>query len=108
MNALSLPGGRVYITRGLYAELVRDDLLAAVLAHEMAHLTSGDHFKPPCGSLTEALRRELSADAGAASLLQAAGISPGALCTVVMITERAQPPGWAGIRVAAVGQLARR
>lgn len=40
INAFSAPGGFVFITRGLY-ELVgdSDDALAAVLAHEIAHIT---------------------------------------------------------------------
>lgn len=39
LNALSLPGGPVYITRAL-AEKVSEDELAAVLGHEIAHITA--------------------------------------------------------------------
>jgi beta-barrel assembly-enhancing protease len=39
INAFSAPGGFVFITRGLYAELEDDDALAAVLSHEIAHIT---------------------------------------------------------------------
>lgn len=40
VNGFSAPGGYVFITRGLY-EMVgnRDDALAAVLAHEISHIT---------------------------------------------------------------------
>lgn len=38
VNAFSSPGGRVFITRGLYDILTTDDALAAVLAHEIAHI----------------------------------------------------------------------
>jgi predicted Zn-dependent protease len=38
-NAFSLPGGFVYVTRGLLALVNREDELAGVLAHEMAHVT---------------------------------------------------------------------
>ena len=39
VNAFSAPGGYVFITRGLYDLAVGDDALAAVLAHEIAHVT---------------------------------------------------------------------
>ena len=38
VNAFSAPGGRVFITKGLYKLLENDDELAAVLAHEIAHI----------------------------------------------------------------------
>ena len=38
VNAFSAPGGRVFITRGLYDTLTTDDMLAAVLAHEITHI----------------------------------------------------------------------
>jgi predicted Zn-dependent protease len=37
-NAFALPGGWVYITRGLLALSNREDELAGILAHEMAHV----------------------------------------------------------------------
>jgi len=39
VNAFSAPGGYVFITRGLYDRLHSDDELAAVLGHEIAHIT---------------------------------------------------------------------
>jgi len=39
VNAFSAPGGYVFITRGLYDMLPTDDALAAVLAHEITHIT---------------------------------------------------------------------
>jgi predicted Zn-dependent protease len=41
-NAFALPGGYVYLTRGLFPYLSTHDELAAVLAHEMAHVVVGD------------------------------------------------------------------
>jgi predicted Zn-dependent protease len=38
-NAFALPGGWVYVTRGLLALTNREDELACVLSHEMAHVT---------------------------------------------------------------------
>jgi len=37
-NAFALPGGWIYVTRGLLALTNREDELAGVLAHEMAHV----------------------------------------------------------------------
>lgn len=40
VNGFSLPGGYVYVTRGLLAYLSRESELAAVLAHEVAHVVA--------------------------------------------------------------------
>lgn len=40
VNAFALPGGFVYVTRGLLAHLESTDELAAVLAHETGHVTA--------------------------------------------------------------------
>lgn len=40
VNAFALPGGFVYVTRGLLALANDDAELAAVIAHEMAHVTA--------------------------------------------------------------------
>jgi predicted Zn-dependent protease len=39
-NAFALPGGHVYVTRGLLAYLNDEDELACVLAHEIAHVAA--------------------------------------------------------------------
>lgn len=39
VNAYSAPGGYVFITKGLYDVLPNDEQLAAVLAHEISHIT---------------------------------------------------------------------
>ena len=38
INAFSAPGGRIFITRGLYELPLSDDELAGVLAHEIIHI----------------------------------------------------------------------
>jgi predicted Zn-dependent protease len=38
LNAFSAPGGRVFITRGLYQSLKTDDELAGALGHEIEHI----------------------------------------------------------------------
>ncbi len=40
VNAFAVPGGFVYVTRGILAELNSETELAAILGHEIAHVTS--------------------------------------------------------------------
>jgi len=50
VNAFATPGGYVYVTRGLLSILDNEDELAAVLAHQMAHVTLS-HFDKRLGAL---------------------------------------------------------
>ena len=102
INAVSLPGGYIYLTSGLYEQLASDDLLAAALAHELAHLAAGDHDKDPPRSLDGALAKEISADSYAADLVEQAGFDRTALITLVLLVKDAQPAGWAKARVRVV------
>lgn len=45
INAVSLPGGYVYIFKGMYDKLKNDDQLAAVVAHEIGHITAKHSMK---------------------------------------------------------------
>lgn len=45
INAISLPGGYIYIFQGLLDEIESDDELAAVVAHEVAHITAKHGIK---------------------------------------------------------------
>lgn len=45
VNAFSAPGGYVFITRALYELATTDDLLAGILAHEIAHITNRHALK---------------------------------------------------------------
>ncbi len=45
VNAFCAPGGKVFVTRGLYELLETEDELAAVLAHELAHVVRQHHWK---------------------------------------------------------------
>ena len=38
VNAFALPGGHVYVNRGLIAQADRENMLAGVVAHEMSHV----------------------------------------------------------------------
>ncbi len=42
-NAFALPAGQIFITRGMLDLQLSDDMLAALLGHEIAHVTS-EHF----------------------------------------------------------------
>lgn len=44
VNALSLPGGWVYVTEGMMKFVRTDDELAAVLAHELAHIAHRHYY----------------------------------------------------------------
>ncbi len=45
VNAFSLPGGYVYIFKGLLDILDNDDQLGFILAHEVSHIVSRHHMK---------------------------------------------------------------
>lgn len=45
VNAYAAPGGYVLVTRGLYELLADDSEVAAVLAHELAHVVQRDHYE---------------------------------------------------------------
>jgi predicted Zn-dependent protease len=40
INAMALPGGYIYVTRGMLANLNSDDQLATVIAHEIGHVAA--------------------------------------------------------------------
>jgi predicted Zn-dependent protease len=40
INAMALPGGYIYVTRGMLSHLNNEDQLASVLAHEIGHVTA--------------------------------------------------------------------
>jgi len=45
INAVSLPGGYVYVYRGLLEKITDDDQVAAVIAHEVGHITAKHSVK---------------------------------------------------------------
>lgn len=45
VNAVSLPGGYIYVNRGLIEKVDNDDQLAGVLAHEVAHIVARHSIK---------------------------------------------------------------
>lgn len=95
VNAFSLPGGYVYVTRGLLAYLNSEAELAAVLAHELGHVLARHGMA--AGADADALRqalamhradgygreRELEANRLGVALLAKAGYAPQALADVM-------------------------
>jgi predicted Zn-dependent protease len=89
--AHALPGGQISLTRGLLAQLGSEAELAAVLAHEIAHvarhhtLAAWSTAAPPLGEeradqeLARDRDQERQADALAVGYLEATGYAPGAL-----------------------------
>lgn len=75
MNAFALPGGYVYVTRGLLAQANSEAELASVLAHEIAHITarhSAERYSR--GVLTTLGAIAVAAAADSSQVAQAAGI----------------------------------
>lgn len=101
MNAFSVPEGGVYITAGLYNRLTTDDLLAAALAHEIAHVATGDGWHR-ARSQAEQLQKEIRADGRAAEYLSAAGFDPAVLLDLMELLRDEQYPGWADARIRAL------
>jgi predicted Zn-dependent protease len=54
VNAFSMPGGYVLITRGMFDRMRTESELAGVLSHEVAHVVRKDHL----GALQGSLRNE--------------------------------------------------
>ncbi len=65
VNAFAAPGGFVLITSGLLRQLASEDELAAVLAHEIAHVTRQHHYQAILRQRNaEAAMKGLQADLG--------------------------------------------
>ena len=64
LNAVSLPGGYIYLFKGVLDEVDNDDELASVIAHEVGHITSRHSIKRLQGSHGALLLQLLSIGAG--------------------------------------------
>ena len=78
INAFATIGGRISINRGLLAQLKSEDALAALLAHEIAHVKHR-HVATSLGRglALSVLLAMISSDAGAASAQSAIGNATG-------------------------------
>lgn len=104
VNAFSVPEGGVYVTSGLYRRLNSEDLLAAALAHEIAHVAAGDGWKT-ARSRTARLEKEIRADRRAIRYLRAAGFQATAMSELLELMNENQPPGWGAARKQALDDL---
>lgn len=75
INAFALPGGQVFITSGLLFELETEDMIAAVLSHEIVHVLarhSSQHIAK--NDLTNGLVGAVGVASGDASAAQTAAV----------------------------------
>ena len=55
INAFALPGGYIYVNRGLLAYLENEAELAGVLGHEIGHVTANHHGRQQGAAVTNAI-----------------------------------------------------
>ena len=79
VNAMALPGGFIYVTRGMLAEMNDEAQLASVLGHEMTHVNSRHGAK----LLTKALGAQVATLLGVGAAAAAGG---SAVAGVAMIS----------------------
>jgi MAF protein len=75
INAFSLPGGYVYVNRGLIEKVANDDELAGVLGHEIGHIVARHSIKKLQGSIAYSLLRVLVAQTQGAQAGDAADLA---------------------------------
>jgi len=71
-NAFALPGGKIYITAGLMKAMTNERQLAAVLAHETAHVAARHSVKQMQKQMGAQLLLEIASRAGGADTSTAA------------------------------------
>jgi predicted Zn-dependent protease len=80
INAFALPGGFIYINRGLMLYLNTEDQLAAVLGHEIGHVTARHSVRQQAASQTNSvLAGVLVVATGVSSLGETSSLLGGAL-----------------------------
>lgn len=81
VNAMALPGGFIYITRGIIARMNDEAQLAGILGHEITHVNSRHAAK----LMTKALGTQIATIIGIGAA--AAAGSPGAATGIAMISN---------------------
>ncbi len=97
-NAFVLASGHLYVTAGLVDLICSEDELAAVIAHELAHLEDARGFFAANLSMDERRQIEAEADQRAAGRLIEAHYDPTALIDMIVRLTDDQPKGWAEFR----------
>ena len=96
VNAFASPGGHILITRGLLAKVESEDELAAVLAHEIAHVALRHGLASVQGSRLAQIASDYALSAGlssggeAASFTEAFGEAISEIATVLLISGYSQ------------------
>jgi hypothetical protein len=85
INAFSLPGGFIYVTKGLLGAVESDDELAAVLGHEMAHVALNHSRR--LQDKDAQFNRVLGGIILAAVLGQGSGVDAGEVATVAAFVK---------------------
>lgn len=75
VNAFSLPGGYVYIYKGLIDKIDNDDQLAGVLGHEVAHIVAKHSLKRLQGAYGATLLQGAAVVAGQPAVAAAADLT---------------------------------
>ncbi len=70
MNAISLPGGFIYVYKGLIDKVDNDDQLAGVIAHEVGHIAARHGMKKLESSYGYTLLQALSIASGSGAAAQ--------------------------------------
>ena len=83
INAYSSPGGYVFVTKGLVDSCANDNQLAAILAHEIAHITRRHSLKLVSRNETMKGVAEMGSAAGGSGLPVPDSIISGALQTIL-------------------------
>jgi len=73
VNAVSIPGGYIYIFKGLLDKVKSDDELAGVVAHELGHITAKHGLKRLQGAYGYTLLQALAFSSGSSAV--AKGVS---------------------------------
>lgn len=97
-NAYVLASGYLYVTTGMLDYACTDDELAAVIAHELAHLEEPDAFDRSHHGPGGALAVESEADERAVTLLIDGQYDPRSLIEMIRRLAHAQPSSWADYR----------
>lgn len=84
MNAISLPGGHIFVFKGLIDNVDNDDQLAGVIAHEVGHITARHGIKRLQNSYGALLLQIAAMEAGGGA---AAGVN---LALTSLFTEYSQ------------------
>jgi predicted Zn-dependent protease len=110
MNAFALPGGSIYVYRGLLDELRDEAQLAALLGHEIAHADlyhCADRFQPGgLVAMAYSQGQERDADELGFALAVKAGYDPGGAARLMALFLSLTPPPAGLERRSKVGEVA--